>query len=626
MKGIKRILSVALGCLLVFSMIGCSGNGKTEESDNPLKENRIKLMQFDYGDVALRDGLFKETYDRAKEYYLGISVDDMLYGMRSSLGMDTKSGKDLGGFGTGSNVLGQWISGNARYCAALGTQELQARVEELCDGIDEITKISPFFNDGKMMYSFEKYLRGVLDLYELCGLEKAFDIAKRMVDAAMNDRVYTEAVKALGDNGTASNILELEWYTMAEVLYAFADAAKEKGCTVTEVRAYTDFAKSFDYTEFWNIFYNEENLFDYSPVTGQNTSYFHAYSHLNSFNSAAGAYATTGSTYYLDSILKFYDFMREEQEMATGGYGAHVEWLMPEQEIVDALLQYHDNYENQCDTYAVYRLGNRLAAFTGEAKYGNWSEKLLYNSTIASLETHDGYAIYYSDYCADGGQKALRSDWRWACCAGSRPLNVNEVLSTIYYHDTQNIYVNLFVNSTVTMPTEGGDVVLTMQTDFPESEKVDVEIEASNGETFSVKFRKPEWLKGDVDVKVNGEAVEIREDEYGWLTVRRAWDVGDTIELNLPMGLTVSKAEYEADYGKEGVFAINYGPVTLAASMPNPLDDPADVLDGNSDIRAQLTNTETPLVFTAADDPNLVVKPYYAYQEGELYFLYMKLY
>ena len=125
---------------------------------------------------------------------------------------------------------------------------------------------------------------------------------------------------------------------------------------------------------------------------------------------------------------------------------------------------------------------------------------------------------------------------------------------------------------------------------------------------------------------MNGEAVEIREDEYGWLTVRRAWDVGDTIELNLPMGLTVSKAEYEADYGKEGVFAINYGPVTLAASMPNPLDDPADVLDGNSDIRAQLTNTETPLVFTAADDPNLVVKPYYAYQEGELYFLYMKLY
>lgn len=85
-----------------------------------------------------------------------------------------------------------------------------------------------------------------------------------------------------------------------------------------------------------------------------------------------------------------------------------------------------------------------------------------------------------------------------------------------------------------------------------------------------------EWLKGDVDAKVNGEAVEIREDEYGWLIVRRAWDVGDTIELNLPMGLTVSKAEYEADYGEEGVFAINYGPVTLAASMPNPLDDPAD--------------------------------------------------
>ena len=43
---------------------------------------------------------------------------------------------------------------------------------------------------------------------------------------------------------------------------------------------------------------------------------------------------------------------------------------------------HHDNYENQCDTYAVYRLGNRLASFTGDARYGNWSEKLLYNSSI----------------------------------------------------------------------------------------------------------------------------------------------------------------------------------------------------------------------------------------------------
>lgn len=622
----KKIICFLFSVLFAFLMVGCSGNEKLEQSDNPLQENRVKLMQFDYGDVTLGDGLFKDVYDGAKEYYLGISVDDMLYGVRSALGLDAKTGKDLGAFGSGGNVLGQWISGNARFYAALKTPELQARVQELCDGIDEITRISPYFYDGKMMYTFEKYLRGVLDLYELCGIEEAFDIAKRMVDAAMNDTVFTEAQKILGDNGTQSNILELEWYTMAEVLYAFADAAKDKGCTVTEVRDYTQFAKSFDYTEFWNIFYNDENLFDYKPLSGQNITYFHAYSHLNSFNSAAGAYSTTGNTYYLDSILAFYEFMRSEQEMATGGYGAHTEWLMPQEEIVKALLGYNDNYENQCDTYAVYRLGNRLASFTGEAQYGNWSEKLLYNSTIASLETRDGYAYYYSDYSTDGGVKNLRSDWRWACCAGSRPLNVNEVLRTIYYHDTQNIYVNLFVNSTVELETSAGKLVLTQQSDFPESDKVRFTLNEVPSGTFSVKFRKPEWLSSDASAQVNGEPAELKEDECGWLVLNRTWSRGDTVELTLPAALAVSKMEYEADYGMEGVFAINYGPVTLAASMTNPLADPADVLDGNQDVAEQLVATDEPLVYTAAKDASLTMKPFYAYKENELYFLYMNLY
>ena len=83
--------------------------------------------------------------------------------------------------------------------------------------------------------------------------------------------------------------------------------------------------------------------------------------------------------------------------------------------------------------------------------------------------------------------------------------------------------------------------------------------------------------------------------------------------------------EYEADYGKEGVFAIMHGPVALAASMQNPLKDPADVLDGNGDIAAQLKE-EGPLAYTALADETLAVKPFYRYKKQELYFLYMNLY
>ncbi|RXZ62038.1 hypothetical protein ESZ91_06510 [Candidatus Borkfalkia ceftriaxoniphila] len=619
--------AIFLACALIAALlVGCAPEESKEKSDNPLMENRVKLLEFDYGDVTLTDGIFKDTYESAADYYLGLSVDDMLYGQRKAVLLDTGAGKDLGGFGAGGNVLGQWIQGNARYCAALGTPELKARVTELCDGLYEISKVSPLFNDGKSMYSFEKYLRGCLDLYTLCGLEKGLEMAQRMVDAVKNDPAYANAEKRLGDNGSASNPQEIEWYTIAESLYAFADALKAAGRPAAEVKEYARFAAEFEYKEFWNIFYENKNFYDYRPVSGQNIQHFHAYSHLNSFNSAGAAYGWSGNDYYVDSMIKFYDFMRAEQESAPGGYGAHTEWLLPREDMVDALQKYHDSYENQCDTYAVYRLGNKLAGYTGEAKYGDWSEKLLYNSTIASLETEDGYAFYYSDFSSAGGQKNLRYDWRWACCAGSRPLTVNEVLKTIYYQDTRNLYVNLFVNSKAEMKNAaGGTIVLTQQSDFPESDTIVFTVEPEQPSDFSVKFRKPEWLSGKAQAKVNGQAVGLSEDECGWLVLSRTWEKGDTIELTLPSSLTVSKMEYEADYGKEGVFAIMHGPVALAASMQNPLKDPADVLDGNGDIAAQLKE-EGPLAYTALADETLAVKPFYRYKKQELYFLYMNLY
>ena len=624
--------ALALGLMSVFALgafAGCSF-GREEDTptpsvDNPLAENRIKLMQFDYGDVTLGEGIFKEVYDGAKEYYLGLSVDDMFYGIRNYLHLDTKTGKDLeGNYQTGDTVLGQWISGNARYYAAEKTPELKTRMTEIADAVDEVTKKKPLFTGGISLYTFEKHLQGCLDLYTLCGEQKGFDSAKRMMDAALEDKDYTGAKKLLGDNGTQDNMRELEWYTTSESVYAFAEVAKKNGCTATEVRKYTDFAKSFEYTEFWDIFANKKDMFDYSPQAGMNTKYFHAYSHLNSFNSAAAAYATTGKQYYLDSMTEFYKFMRDTQELATGGYGAHTEWLMPEEGIVDGLTYHHDNYENQCDTYAVYRLGNRLASFTGDARYGNWSEKLLYNSSIASLETKDGKAFYYSDYCANGGSKELRQDWLWPCCSGSRPLNLNEVLRTVYYHDTQNLYVNLFVNSSVSLDTENGTIALSQQSDFPESDKITFTVQKAPSFETAIKFRKPEWLAGKASVTVNGEAVEATEEKAGWLSVRRVWSANDKIELTLPAKLTVSKFSYDDEFGTTGVFAVNYGPVTLAANTENPILKIETVLNAKQDIASQLNATDKPLVYTAKADDSLQLKPFYSYEAGERYYLYIK--
>ena len=54
----------------------------------------------------------------------------------------------------------------------------------------------------------------------------------------------------------------------------------------------------------------------------------HAYSHVNSFSSAAMAYAVTGEERYLRICVNAFDFLQRTQCYATGGFGPD-ERLMP---------------------------------------------------------------------------------------------------------------------------------------------------------------------------------------------------------------------------------------------------------------------------------------------------------
>ncbi len=58
--------------------------------------------------------------------------------------------------------------------------------------------------------------------------------------------------------------------------------------------------------------------------------------------------------------------------------------------------------------------------------------------------TADGRVMYYSNYNVHGGQKR-NVDFGWSCCTGTRPQAVADVCDLVYFHDADNLHVNLFV-------------------------------------------------------------------------------------------------------------------------------------------------------------------------------------
>ena len=626
MKRRWKVAAMVLALSMAVSACGNTGKPATKpnqsssvesKSNNPLIEDRIKLLTFDYDDVTLQDGLFKQVYDGCMEYYDALTADDILYRWRKNSGMDTKSGRDLGWEAGTTNpecCIAQLISAKARRYAITKKEENLQIVKDILSGYQEIIDQTGTYPQMYSAYFYEKTLRAFIDCYECCELEQGYEMAKAFVSWGMANDPFKKPEKLLGDNGS-------EWYTMSEALYEFADLAKRKGENAAVIKQYTDFAKLYEYTEFWDIFYNEENLFDYKvQVERPFNEWFHAYSHLNSFNSALEAYKQTGKEYYLDATTKFYTWARETQKLATGGYGAQWEWLLPSDVLVGYLRTTERSTETQCNAYAVVNMDNRLTSYTADAFYGQWTEEAFYNMTIASLETRDGCPTYYSDYSSDGGTKYLRWDWPWACCAGTRPLVVMEYLKSIYFNDTRNLYVNLYTNAAVNFTNaNGNEIELSQNSAFPEETSVTFNVNTSEKEAFSICFRKPEWLAGEAALTINGETAAY-EEENNWYVVNREWKDGDTVVIDLPMNLYYSVVE-NGETAEDTVYAVKYGPVTLACdgAVANlrsyiPLAEDANTL---------LTRQETDMIFTAARNSGIVFKPYYSYEEGKPYTLYI---
>ena len=574
-------------------------------------DNKYEILKgFSYDKVVLGDCSLKKELSEIGEFYLAIRVNDAFYEMRKKAGVDVRDGKTLAEgqswFYEGGIVLGQWLQAYSRLYAMTGDERYRLRVAEYVDAFAEVAAVQPDCVICINTYAAEKIFNGLLDAQLYCGYSKAYSVCRGLVDQFMDRPEIQKARLRLGDNGGSPDetACEIEWYTVSKSLYRFLESAKNAGEEEAYIRKIKKFAEKFRYFQFWDIFKEGRDVFHYSPTAGQNTAYFHAYSHLNSFNSAAYIYECTGERYYLDATLGFNRFLRDTQLLVTGGFGAYLEWFMPQTGIIYALRYHHNNFETQCNSYASFCLNAFLTRATGKLEYGDLTELLLYNATLASLPTDErGHAFYYSDYSAQGGEKQLHPA-TWTCCSGTRPLALLEVVRNIYFTDRNRaIYVNLFLNSQVTHD----GVTVAQQTKFPASENVKFKVSSDKKKLVVLYIRKPAYLTGKAIVDGNDQ-VKMSELD-GQYKVELALDGSCEFMLHLPMAVK----EYDIAACGEGVRAFRYGPTALAAEgIPVTTAPMSETFEREG----------LELRFKCGD---MTFRPFSEYRKGEKYKMYFEM-
>ena len=177
------------------------------------------------------------------------------------------------------------------------------------------------------------------------------------------------------------------------------------------------------------------------------------------------------------------------------------------------------------------KLARYLLRATGDARYGDGLERVVYNALLAVKNPDsDGDYPYYSTY----GVHAVKEFYphKWPCCSGTLVQGVADYVLNIYFQSANAVYVNLFVPSQVTW--KRGGVSLVQETNFPDGDFTTLTVRASRPTQFDLGLRIPGWLRDAPEIRVNGAKQALQAQPGTFAILSRTWQSGDRVEMQLP--------------------------------------------------------------------------------------------
>ena len=216
----------------------------------------------------------------------------------------------------------------------------------------------------------------------------------------------------------------------------------------------------------------------------------------------------------------------------------------------------------------------RMLGVTGDPKYGDMLERVLYNGFLSGV-SHSGEKYFYinpleSYGTADAEERGhQRKEWYATTCC---PTNVVRTMASlpgyIYGAGPNEIWVNLYQASRLDHRTRSGTVTIEQSTDYPWSGDVEIKVGAESPQEFTIFLRIPSWTS-ICRVSVNGK--EKKEPTPGtYLRLKREWIPGDRIHLTLgmPVRLVDAHPRVRENFG---CAAICRGPLVYCVeSVDNP--------------------------------------------------------
>ncbi len=282
-----------------------------------------------------------------------------------------------------------------------------------------------------------------------------------------------------------------------------------------------------------------------------------AYEMLSCLNGVLELYRTTGDPQLLEACLNAWNDIQENRSYITGT-ASYRELFRDAHDLPNT-----NNVGETCVTVTLLQFNAQLLRLTGEARFAQEMERIVLNQLIASQSPDcDGWGYYVQLK----GRKPFATAINGHCCLSSGPRGLAIIPTFATSTDADGVVVNLYETGLSRVALRDQRLVeLQMETGYPADGRIRITVtpeatDDASSESFAVKLRIPTW-SADAPISINGETQSVTAGTDGYVALRRAWQAGDVIELDLALEPRVQLGTHS----NKGKAAFLYGPLVLAA-------------------------------------------------------------
>jgi len=328
------------------------------------------------------------------------------------------------------------------------------------------------------------------------------------------------------------------------------------------------------------------------PVTEQREAVGHAVRAGYLYSAMADVSALYDKREYKRALDQIWNNVVDNKIYLTGGVGASGtgEAFGNNYELPNA-----DAYAETCAAIAQIFWNHRMFLLTGESKYMDVLERVLYNGSISGVSL-EGNSFFYPNVLESAGTN--RNPWfPCSCCPSNITRFIPSVPGYIYSCREDTLFLSLFVGSEALINIKGKELKIRQETQYPWNGDIKITVDPDKTLSFVLKIRIPGWArnkpvpgdlytytemkKNQIILKVNDEIIPA-ENFSDYIILNRKWKKGDKIDLSIemPVRQVMANEHVKADSGKT---ALERGPLVYCAES---IDNDGNILNfcvsGNS--------------------------------------------